>query len=110
MVMTPSRPTLSMASASSSAMASSWAERAATRATCSRFSTGTAIFFNSATTVSTAFSMPDFKAIPLAPAATFRNPWRTIAWANTTDVVVPSPTTSLVLAAASLTSCAPMFS
>ncbi len=34
----------------------------------------------------------------------------TIAWAMTVAVVVPSPTMSLVLIAASLTSCAPMFS
>jgi hypothetical protein len=33
-----------------------------------------------------------------------------IAWAITVAVVVPSPTMSLVLMAASLTSCAPMFS
>jgi hypothetical protein len=34
----------------------------------------------------------------------------TIAWASTVAVVVPSPTMSLVLIAASLTSWAPMFS
>ncbi len=37
-------------------------------------------------------------------------PSRTIAWAMTVAVVVPSPTTSFVLIAASFTSCAPMFS
>jgi hypothetical protein len=37
-------------------------------------------------------------------------PSRTMAWARTVAVVVPSPTMSLVLMAASLTSCAPMFS
>ncbi len=37
-------------------------------------------------------------------------PSRTIAWAITVAVVVPSPTMSLVLIAASLTSWAPMFS
>ena len=37
-------------------------------------------------------------------------PRRTMACASTVAVVVPSPTVSLVLTAASLTSCAPMFS
>src|SRR5437016_3977626 len=37
-------------------------------------------------------------------------PALTMAWAMTVAVVVPSPTMSLVLMAASLTSCAPMFS
>ena len=37
-------------------------------------------------------------------------PSRMIACASTVAVVVPSPTMSLVLIAASLTSCAPMFS
>ena len=37
-------------------------------------------------------------------------PSRMMAWASTVAVVVPSPTMSLVLIAASLTSWAPMFS
>ena len=61
-------------------------------------------------TAPTARSMPDFSAIGLAPAATFRNPLRMMERASTTEVVVPSPTTSLVLAAASFTTCAPIFS
>ena len=54
--------------------------------------------------------MPRFSASGLAPAATFFRPWRTIAWASTVAVVVPSPATSLVAVATSRTSCAPWFS
>ena len=43
------------------------------------------------------------------PAATYFMPSRTIAWASTVAVVVPSPAMSLVLEATSLTICAPMF-
>ena len=62
------------------------------------------------TAAATAFSMPFFRPIGLAPAATLRMPWCTIAWASTVAVVVPSPATSLVLVATSFTSWAPMFS
>ena len=62
------------------------------------------------TTCSTAFSMPRLSAIGLAPAATFFRPSRTMAWASTVAVVVPSPATSLVAVATSRTSCAPWFS
>ena len=44
------------------------------------------------------------------PAATALAPSRTIAWASTQAVVVPSPATSLVLEATSRTIWAPMFS
>ena len=44
------------------------------------------------------------------PTATFFRPSVTIAWASTVAVVVPSPATSSVLVAASLSSWAPMFS
>ena len=44
------------------------------------------------------------------PAATALAPSRTIAWASTVAVVVPSPAMSLVLLATSRTICAPMFS
>ena len=54
--------------------------------------------------------MPRFNPIGLAPAATFLRPSRTIAWASTVAVVVPSPATSLVAVATSRTSCAPWFS
>src|SRR5215475_4434310 len=42
----------------------------------------------------TAFSMPRFRAIGLAPAATVFTPSRYTAWARTVAVVVPSPATS----------------
>ena len=44
------------------------------------------------------------------PAATDLMPSRTIAWASTVAVVVPSPAMSLVLLATSRTIWAPMFS
>jgi hypothetical protein len=64
----------------------------------------------SSTTATTAFSMPRLSPIGFAPAATFFRPSRTIAWASTVAVVVPSPATSSVDVAASRTSCAPWFS
>src|SRR5215472_13336758 len=54
--------------------------------------------------------MPWRSCIGFAPAARLRRPSLTMAWASTVAVVVPSPATSLVLVAASLRSCAPMFS
>ena len=54
--------------------------------------------------------MPRFSDIGLAPAATLRRPSFTIAWASTVAVVVPSPATSSVFFATSLTSSAPIFS
>src|ERR1700733_11900505 len=54
--------------------------------------------------------MPRLTSTGLAPLPMASMPSWTIAWAITVAVVVPSPTTSLVLMAASLTSCAPMFS
>ena len=62
------------------------------------------------TAASTAASMPFFSDIGLAPAATLRRPSRTIAQASTVAVVVPSPATSSVFLATSLTSSAPIFS
>ena len=58
----------------------------------------------------TALSMPRFKSIGLAPAATFFKPAFTMACAKTVAVVVPSPAWSAVFEATSFTSCAPMFS
>ena len=58
----------------------------------------------------TAASMPFLRLIGFAPAATLRKPSRTIAQANTVAVVVPSPATSSVFLATSLTSSAPIFS
>src|SRR3954447_20353523 len=109
-VMTPSRPTRSIASAISSPILASWAEMVATLATDLWSATSTA-FFNSAwETASPARSMPRLSPIGLAPAATLRRPSRTSAWASTVAVVVPSPAMSLVLVATSLTSWAPRFS
>ncbi len=54
--------------------------------------------------------MPRFRDIGLAPAATLRRPSLTMAWARTVAVVVPSPATSSVFLATSLTSSAPIFS
>jgi hypothetical protein len=71
---------------------------------------GREIFFSSATTVVTARSMPRLRSIGFMPEATYFMPSRTIAWASTVAVVVPSPATSDVLEATSFTICAPMFS
>ena len=54
--------------------------------------------------------MPRLSAIGLAPAATLRSPSRTSACASTVAVVVPSPATSSVFLATSLTRSAPSFS
>src|ERR1700704_729316 len=109
-VMTPSLPTLSIASAMSSPILVSWDEMAATWATSSWPLTGTDSFLISATTASTAFSMPILMPIGLAPAATLRKPSPIIVWARIVAVVVPSPATSFVLVATSRRSCAPVFS
>src|SRR3954447_7015668 len=109
-VMTPSLPTLSIASAMSSPMAGSAAEIDAVAAICSLVSTSLAVESKHSVTDSTAFSMPFFSDIGLAPAATLRRPSRTSAWASTVAVVVPSPATSSVFFATSLTSSAPIFS
>src|SRR5207248_1150886 len=55
-------------------------------------------------------STPRLISIGLLPAATSLAPSRKMAWARTVAVVVPSPATSEVLEATSLTICAPMFS
>ena len=109
-VMTPSLPTLSIASAISSPTCLSWADRPATAAMSSLESIGRAEATRSSETALTAASMPFFRAAGEAPAATLRRPSRTSAWASTVAVVVPSPAMSLVLVATSFTSCAPRFS
>src|SRR3954449_12904097 len=107
---TPSLPTLSIASAMTAPISSSAAEMAATRAIWSLPEISLDCLRMSSTTWSTAFSMPRFRASGLAPAATFLRPWRTMAWASTVAVVVPSPATSLVAVATSRPSWAPWFS
>ncbi len=110
-VMTPSLPTFSMASAIRSPVVRSLlAAIVATWAISFRSFVAFDICFSAATTCSTACSMPRLRPIGLAPAVTFLSPSRTIAWARTVAVVVPSPAMSEVLAATSLTIWAPMFS
>ena len=71
---------------------------------------GLETFFSSSTTAITALSMPRLRSIGFMPEATYFMPSRTMACASTVAVVVPSPATSEVLDATSLTICAPMFS
>ena len=91
-------------------MVASAAEIDAVAAICSLVSTFLAILLNSSVTAITAFSIPRFSAIGFEPAATLRSPSRTNACASTVAVVVPSPATSSVFLATSLTSSAPIFS
>src|SRR2546422_4788373 len=109
-VMTPSFPTLSIASAMRSPICGSWDEIAATWATSSWPLTGTESFLISSTTAWTAFSMPSLSCIGLAPAVTLRKPSLIMDCASSVAVVVPSPATSFVLVATSRRSCAPVFS
>ena len=111
-VITPSFPTLLKAFAIKSPIVSSLlAEIAATCLIISdELPTFLACFSKSLTIASTALSIPRFKSIGFAPAATFFKPSFTMACANTVAVVVPSPAKSLVFEATSLTICAPIFS
>src|SRR5687768_8673302 len=110
-VITPSLPTLSIASAMILPMsASELAEIDPTCAISFELEHGRETFFSSSTTAATALSMPRLRSIGFMPEATNFMPSRTIAWARTVAVVVPSPATSEVLEATSFTSCAPMFS
>ena len=109
-VMTPSLPTLSIASAIMSPISASAEEMDATWEICSFESVSLAIAFREAVAASTPASMPLLRDIGFAPAATLRSPSRTMAQARTVAVVVPSPATSSVFFATSLTSSAPTFS
>src|SRR3972149_3745660 len=109
-VMTPSLPTLSITSAIRSPISLSWAEIAATDEISSLVLMAMACLVMASAMALAAASMPRLSIIGLAPAARFFRPSVTMAWASTVDVVVPSPAMSLVLVAASLRSCAPMFS
>ena len=109
-VTVPSLPTRSMASARTSPMALSPAEMEATCAISFLESISFACAAMASTAALTARSMPRLSEVGLAPAATLRRPSLMSACASTVAVVVPSPATSLVLVATSLTSCAPMFS
>src|SRR5256712_828075 len=109
-VITPSLPTLSMASAMRLPIVGSLAEMLATDWMASLVSTGLATLWISSTATATARSMPRLTAIGLAPAATTLRPSRMSDWARMVAVVVPSPATSSVFVATSRTSCAPAFS
>ena len=94
-VMTPSLPTLFMASAMMLPMvASELAEMVPTWAISFWSRVGLARASSSATTDSTALSMPRLMAMGLRPAATSLTPSEKTAWARMVAVVVPSPATS----------------
>src|SRR5262245_47724472 len=110
-VITPSLPTFCIASAIISPMlASPFAEIVPTWATSDSVETVLERFLMSSTTVWTARSMPRLRSIGFMPAVTALAPSRTIAWASTVAVVVPSPASSEVLDATSRSIWAPMFS
>ena len=109
--MTPSLPTLAIASAMILPMTRSLLEATeATFSISSVFLISLLAPLSLAVTSSTAFSMPRFISIGLAPDTTARSPSLKMASARTVAVVVPSPATSLVLLATSRTMRAPMFS
>src|SRR6266568_1216759 len=101
-VMTPSLPTLSIASAMVLPISASCAEMAATEAISSLVSRSRAWSRMYSATASTARSMPRLSPSGLAPAATLRSPSCTSACASTVAVVVPSPATSLAIVTPSL--------
>src|SRR3990172_717719 len=110
-VITPSLPTFAMASAMILPMDSSaLAEMVPTWAISLGSEQGLEIFLIASTAATTALSIPRLRSIGFMPAATDFRPSRSIAWASTVAVVVPSPATSEVLLATSFTICAPMFS
>src|ERR687895_1017257 len=109
--MTPSLPTLFMASAITSPMVGSLlAAMVPTWAISLGSLVGLERPFSSAVTASTALSIPRLRVIGSWPAATSLTPSANIWRARTVAVVVPSPATSEVLLATSLTIWAPMFS
>src|ERR1700719_799705 len=110
-VMTPSLPTFCMACAIIlPILPSPFDEMVPTWAISAEEPTFLARFSMSFTTAATAMSMPRFKSIGFMPAATDLAPSRTMAWASTVAVVVPSPAWSDVFEATSRTIWAPMFS
>ena len=110
-VMTPSLPTFCMASAIWEPISvSPLAEIVPTWATSAESTTGRELSLIFEMTCSTAWSTPLLRSIGFMPAATDFSPSRTIDCAKTVAVVVPSPASSLVLDATSLTIWAPMFS
>src|SRR6267154_531042 len=110
-VITPSLPTFFIASARNLPISTSpLAEIVPTWAISSLEVTFFEFFCRSATTASTARSMPRLRSIGFMPAATAFEPSFTIACASTVSVVVPSPAKSEDFDATSRTICAPMFS
>ena len=110
-VITPSLPTLSIASAMILPIEKSLlAEIEPTWAISLVVVQGFDSFLSSETATATALSIPRFKSIGLMPAATYLRPSTTIDCANTVAVVVPSPALSEVFEATSFTNWAPMFS
>ena len=108
-VMTPSLPTFSMASARMSPiMLSPLALMVPTCAISVLPLVGLDCSLRLSTTLATAASIPRLMSIGFEPAATRRAPSLKMAWASTVAVVVPSPATSEVLDATSLTIWAPM--
>src|SRR5438132_11309198 len=110
-VMTPSLPTLLIASAMISTIVE-WllAEMVPTCAISFCSLVGLESDLSSSTTFATALSMPRLSVIGSWPATTILSPSVKIARASTVAVVVPSPATSEVFDATSFTICAPMFS
>ena len=104
-MITPSLPALPKALAIKSPTL--WSLFADIEATCFILSillpTSCDCFCKSATTASTALSIPFLRSKGFAPAVTFFKPSFTIACANTVAVVVPSPARSLVFEATSFT-------
>jgi hypothetical protein len=86
------------------------AEMVPTWAISALLATGLDRAFKSSTTRMTAMSMPRFRSMGLTPAETDFMPSRTIAWARTVAVVVPSPAWSWVLEATVRSNWAPIFS
>src|SRR6478672_12261850 len=110
-VITPSLPTFFIASARNLPISESpLAEIVPTWAISSFEVTFFEFFCRSATTASTARSIPRLRSIGFMPAATALAPSFTIAWARTVAVVVPSPAKSDDFEATSRTICAPIFS
>src|SRR6202158_2393569 len=110
-VMTPSLPTFFMASARNLPISASPLEEIVPTWAISSFEVTFLEFLTrSATTASTARSIPRFRSIGFMPAATDLAPSRMMAAANTVAVVVPSPAASADLEATSRTIWAPMFS
>ena len=109
-VITPSFPTLSIASEINLPTSSSAAEIAPTWAILSLESTVTLISRRRSTATLTARSIPRRSPTGFAPLVTFLRPSVIIDCAKIVAVVVPSPAISLVLFATSATNLAPIFS